>query len=330
MFRYISPLDIAWIVFWAACIYDVVFRRKGAVRGWALLFIFLIVWDAVSYLRVIPTGSSVLWSVPDFWKSLNFKSSADLSLFVKLVSGTAALAFLGCLTWMAAGRHFVRVCLCSLCLLWVVGFRPAASTREHTPEDTRSVAAALREEAQMDSRIIGAIRQATASQPCKVLDVVANKRDNRNFIRVRQGSGLMVVHQPDLELDFFLRNMRSSTGAQADPQHYIRGTFREPCMFRAGDLPQTPEGTWPINPRIRPLPASTTVIAVDGFEFHPVLSDTTFFIARKSGNINMSFNLPRHAGGYIRGNADGRRTFKIWAVTAEDIRAFQATAQSAP
>ncbi len=325
LLQYFSPMDFAIVATCAACVWRLWKDQRGVFKLWSLPFIFIGFATALSYFKTVPFEHP-LWSVQDWWTLRNGWLARLLNITLGPSAFKVVILFLLVLFaslggWMAWKRHWARAAMLGLLpVCFLLGFRPFGIQQERTSETLVRV----------DNLPAGFVQWVVRTQPAKTLDVVANKRDNRNWIQAPKGSALLVIHQPESEIPFFLRNMRNSEGARLDPLRYVRGTFNKPCTFKAGDLHRTPDGTWPIDSRVRPLPASTSVIAIEGHEFHPVLSDTTMYVVRQSGEVNMGYNLPRHTGGYIRSNADGRRTFKIWVIGYDDYQAFKSVAQTAP
>lgn len=301
--QYGSLLDL-YVLVAGSILVRVLLRRGGINHLWAAVVGFLVVLDLASYYQAVPLEHSLLSPVARWWAARSMGLGSLLGVFMLVV-------FALLLVRAMRKRKVVQSMVWGLVVLLVLGFRTAYSQKGH-------YSASLIPVEGVPAEALDAL-QAAGSPQLLIARAFVDRNHGTPAVAVRDGDFIVVALDPAGEDPFFFRNARDFDEARRDPR-FVRGTFREPCRMLAGWTTDSP-GRYPLDPRIKAYPVSTTAIRVEGFAYRAIEREIEVFRAVRAGQIEMSYNLPtRGAARYSNDNADGSRTFRIWVVGEDEFK----------
>ena len=294
--QYGSLLDLYIII--SCSVLAVVLSRRGHFHRFGTMIVVLILaLDLLTYRRAVPLNHSLLIPVEGWWSSDSIGLGGLVSILLLIVFSLFLIRAL-------RKRRVVPTSVLVFLVLFCLGFRPAWMQMKHFSTSLIPVES-------VDPAALEDIRTRTAPH---VLEARANVDDSRAAPPIFVKKGQLVVLALEHEVPFFFRNAREYQAAREDP-NFVRGTFDHPCGMNSGYMIRTSPRAYPIDPRFRPLPMSTTLVHVDGYAYQPIDSRIEVFQATKSGEIKIAYNFPQgYPHGYANDTADGMRAFQIWVI----------------
>lgn len=297
------------IVFLVVTPFFVVNRIRQRDLWWLLWLPLSIGWLVVLffYLDAMPLCVGIL--IP-FWRWLN-------PLLVWR-SGQAELPFLWLCQTIVVGLLLLATAasarkssptftyLSVIALLLFMGFFPAGF-------QTRQYSVCLLRIPNLDPI---KVEQLVGDVPARKLMVIGYNDFSKPDLPIMVKPGQLVVVQfdPQGEQPFFLRNCRRFADMDEtilDKEHFVEGTFDHPCGMKSDYMIRVKPHNYPIHPDLLSLSVSTNVVRLGRYACQPVLARYEAYVAIRGGELQIGFNVPRGADGYINDNADGVRNFRI-------------------